>query len=153
MRVVSALLLCSAGIPAALSADLTPQAKKGFDRYIQLTEERQTGDLNAQHFLYGNGSVEQRAQARAGKVLILPQKMLDQGKEVAVPDGLVQDWLGILFRPHATIAQVRAVMEDYAAYQQFYKPEVTESKIMGHNGRDDDMFVRLYKRPFGTAVL
>src|SRR5260370_42705458 len=104
IRVFRTLFLCSTGIPAALSADLTPQAQKGFDRYIQLTEERQARDLNAQHFLYGNGSAEQPAQARAGKVLILPQKMLDQGKEIAVPDGLVQDWLRILFMPHATTA-------------------------------------------------
>ena len=153
IRVLQTLFLCSTGLPAAFSADLTPQAQKGFDRYIQLTEERQARDLNAQHFLYGNGSAEQRAQVRAGKVLILPQKMLDQGKEIAVPDGLVQDWLGILFMPHATIAQVRAVMEDYAAYQQFYKPEVTESKLLGHNGAEYDISLRLYKRQFVTVVL
>ncbi len=153
MRVLSALLLCSTGISAAFSADLTPQAQKGFDRYIQLTEERQARELNAQHFLYGNGSAEQRTQVRAGKVLILPQKMLDQGKEIAVPGGLVQDWLGILFIPHATIAQVRAVMQDYAAYKQFYRPEVTESKLLGHNGSEYDIFLRLYKRQFVTIVL
>src|SRR5258708_12544101 len=142
IRVLQTLFLCSTGLPAAFSADLTPQAQKGFDRYIQLTEERQARDLNAQHFLYGNGSAEQRAQARAGKVLILPQKTLDQGKEIVVPDGLVQAWIGILFMPHPTIAQVRAVMEDYAAYKQFYRPEVTEPKLLGHNPGHSHLLLR-----------
>src|SRR5260370_33532902 len=93
IRVLQPLFLCSTGLPAAFSADLTPQALKGFDRYIQLTEELQARDLNAQHFLYGNGSAEQRAQVRAGNVHILPHKILDQGKAITLPDGLAHDGL------------------------------------------------------------
>src|ERR1039457_733888 len=153
MKVFAALFLFSAGIPAAFSSDLTPDAQKAFDRYIQLTEEHLARDLNTQHFLYSNLSAEQRSKVRAGGVLILPQKTLDQGKEIAVLGGLVQDWLGILFIPHATIAQVRAVLQDYPAYKQFYKPEVIESQLTGHSGNEYDIFLRLYKQQFVTVVL
>jgi hypothetical protein len=153
MRLFRRLLLCSAAIPAAFPADLTPQLQQSFDRYIQLTEERQARDLNAQHFLYANPTAEQRAKLRTGDVLVLRQKTLDQGKEILVPGGLLQDWAGLLFIPHATIAQVRSILQDYPAYKQFYKPEVIESKLLGHNGNEYDVFLRLYKLQFVTVVL
>ena len=153
MRVFLTCLLCSAVIPAAVAADLTPQTQKAFDRYIQLTEERQARDLNAQHFLYGNPTTEQRAKMRAGEVLVLRQKTLDQGKEIVVPGGLLQDWMGTLFIPRATIAQVRAVLQDYPAYKQIYKPEVIESKLLERKGSEYDIFLRLYKQQFVTVVL
>jgi hypothetical protein len=147
------LLWCSTVIPVTYSAELTPQLQKGFDRYIQLTEERQARELNPQHFLYGNPTAEQRTKLRNGELLILRQKTLDQGKEIVVPGGLLQDWAGLLFIPHATIPQVRAILQDYAAYKQFYKPEVIESKLLGHKGNEFDIFLRLYKLQFVTVVL
>jgi len=86
-------------------------------------------------------------------VTILPRQALDNGKEIDVPGGFVQDWLGILFIPNATVDQVRAVLEDYPAYKHLYKPEVIESKLLNRNGNEFDIFLRLYKKQFLTVVL
>ena len=44
-------------------------------------------------------------------------------------------------------------MQDYAAYKNFYKPEVIESKLLRHSGNEYDIFLRLYKKQFVVVVL
>ena len=135
------------------AADLTPATQRAFDRYIQLTEAGLERDLNVQHFLYGNPTAQQKAQLRKGDVLIVSRQKRDSGKEIEVPGGLIQDWMGTLFMPGVTIANVRAVMQDYPSYKNFYKPEVIESKLLRHSGNEYDVFLRLYKRQFVVVVL
>jgi hypothetical protein len=59
-----------------------------------------------------------------------------------------------MFIPQATIQKVKAVLQDYDRYRQFYKPEVIESKQLAHHGDEYDIFLRLLKRQaWVTAVL
>lgn len=153
MRTVSGVMLSWLAFPIVFAADITPEAQRAFDRYIQLTEAGLERDLNAPRFLYGNPSIEQKAKLRKGDVLIVPREVRDSGKEIEVPGGLIQDWLGTLFIRGATIAQVRSMMQDYAAYKEFYKPEVIESKLLRHSGNEYDIFLRLYKKQFLTVVM
>jgi hypothetical protein len=154
MRVCLALALFLAGIPHALAAvRLTPEAVRAFDRYIELTEQRLQQDLNAEHFLWLDSHTQERARVRNGETIIHARKATDQGKEIRIPSGLVQDWYGAIFMPGPTIAQVRAVMQDYPNYQNVYRPEVTESRLLSHSGSDYDVFLRLFKKHILTVVL
>jgi hypothetical protein len=153
MKAISGLIFCCLSFPIAFAADLTPEVQRAFDRYIQLTEAGLERDLNAQRFLYGNPTPEQKAKLRNGDVLIVPKQMLDKGKEIAAPGGLIQDWIGTLFLRGATIADVRSVLQDYASYKDFYKPEVIESKLIRQNGNEYDIFLRLYKKQFVVVIL
>lgn len=150
MRTLSALLLCC----VAFSADLSPEGRRAFDRYVDLAEAQLDRRLDIQSFLYGNPAAAQKARLRRGEVVIMPRQVRDSNdKEIDVPGGLVQDWLGILFIPGTTIEQVRAVLQDYPEYKTFYKPDVIESKQLRHDGDEFDIFLRLYKRQFITVVL
>lgn len=149
MRTLAALLLPF----VTFGADLTPQAQRAFDRYIQLTEAGLERDRNVPHFLYSNPAADQKAKLRKGDLLILPREVLENGKEIEVTDALIQDWVGVLFFRGATIAQVRSVMQNYAAYKDFYKPEVIDSRLLNHIGNEYDIFLRLYKKQFLTIVL
>ncbi len=153
MRVFSALMFSSFALPLGFAADLLPETKRAFDRYIQLTEARLDRTLNDRQFLYSDLGPGDKAKLRKGDVTIVPQQSLDNGKEIDVPGGFVQDWLGILFIPNATVNQVRAVLEDYPAYKDLYKPEVIDSKLVSHNGNEFDIFLRLFKKQFLTVVL
>jgi hypothetical protein len=154
MRVCLALALSLAGIPHALaSVRLTPEAERAFDRYVELTEQRLQRGLNAEHFLWLDSRAPERARVRNGEMIVLARKASDQGKDIRIPSGLVQDWYGAIFIPGATVAQVRAVMQDYPNYQNVYRPEVTESRLLSHSGSDYDVFLRLFKKHILTVVL
>jgi hypothetical protein len=139
--------------PTYAFVSLTPAASAAFDRYIELTEARMNRDLDPARFLQIDLKPELKAQVRAGETRIQPGVTRDNGKAIDIPDGLIQDWLGIIFIPGASITQVKAVLQDYDRYKVFYKPEVTESRMVSHTGDEFDVFLRLYKKQVITVVL
>lgn len=145
--------LLIAVVPLSQAARLTPQTAAAFDRYVELTEARMHGDLRSDRFLRLASGPQARAELRGGQVRIESSTTLDQDKKIRVPDGMIQDWVGAMFIPGATIAQVKAVLQDYARYREFYQPEVTESKQIAHQDDEYDVFLRLYKKQILTVVL
>jgi len=134
--------------PAYAFAKLTPAATAAFDRYIGVTEARLKRDLDPARFLQIDAKPEMKAKVRTGETLI--QSNLTH---VAIPNAQIQDWLGAIFIPGAGIQQVKAVLQDYDNYKVFYKPEVTESKLISHGNDEFDVFLRLYKKQVITVVL
>src|ERR1700676_4381838 len=117
-RLLTALCGCAfSGYPFA---ELTPQASARFHRYIELVEATMT-----------RNAAFEKDKLRDGEVRILP---CDPPEEIQVRGGMIQDWRGAMFIPHATIERVKAVLQDYDNYSQFYKPEVIESKLIAHQG-------------------
>jgi hypothetical protein len=140
---VAALLVTA---PLACAAHLTLQTSAAFDRYIELTEAQRKADLSTDRFL-------RLTKARGGTVRVEPGATLDNGKKIAVPDGMIQHWIGAMFIPGVTIPQVTAILQDYSNYKNFYQPEVIESKQISHQGDEYDVFLRLYKKRILTVVL
>jgi hypothetical protein len=145
-------LLISAQLTYAF-ARLTSQTVTAFDRYVELTEARMNHDLQPERFLRVDGKPDVKAKLRGGEVRIESSTTLDNGKQIKIPDGMIQDWVGTMFMPNATIAQVKAVLQDYENYKSYYAPEVTESKQIAHQGDEYDVFLRLYKKHMLTVVL
>jgi hypothetical protein len=125
--------------PLVYAAKLTPQTDAAFDRYIELTEARMKTDW--------------KAKVRGDGIRIEAGVTLDNGKKIDVPDGMIQHWVGSMFIPGANIAQVKAVLQDYENYKNFYKPEVIESRQISRQGDEYDVFLRLYKKHVLTVVL
>ena len=131
----SAFLL---GAPTAAGfADLSPTTALAFERYLRSAET----------------AIGQRPQSRTRQKTITVQTALDAGNEIKVPGGLVQDLLGSTFLPNVTIPQVRAVLESYPRYKEWFAPEVIESKLVKQEGDRFHVFLRLYKKQFITVVL
>jgi hypothetical protein len=124
----SAFVVALLAAPTIYAAKLTPQTAAAFDRYIELAEARMKTDWKAN---------------AGGRV---------HGKKIDVPDGMIQHWVGAMFIPGASISQVKAVLQDYANYKNFYKPEVIESRQISHQGDEYDVFLRLYKSQVLTVV-
>ncbi|HEY6390122.1 MAG TPA: hypothetical protein VIX89_02520 [Bryobacteraceae bacterium] len=139
--------------PTYAFAKLTPAATAAFDRYIELTEARMNRNLDAARFLEIDARPEIKARVRAGETRIESSVTRDNGKPINLPDALVQDWLGTIFIPGASIQKVKAVLQDYDNYKVFYKPEVTESRVVNHTGEEYDVFLRLFKKQVITVVL
>jgi hypothetical protein len=77
----------------------------------------------------------------------------DAVHNVKAPGAMIQDWVGTMFMPGATIAQVESVLQDYANYKSFYRPKVIESKQLAHRGAEYDVLLRLYEKHILTVVL
>ncbi len=107
-------------------------------------------DLKGDGFLRADQNPELKGKLKSGDVRI------ESGAAAAgpqVPGGMVQDWVGMMFLPGATLEQVSAVLQDYENYKNFYKPRVIESKQTAHNGQEYDIFLRLYEKHVLTVVL
>ena len=135
MRVLMAAFAIALAVPAR-AGTLHSQTSQAFDRYIELAEKQ----LTSEPFL--------RATPQRGQTIVVEAKI----PHVPVPDGLIHDWLGVLFIPGSTIASVRAVMQDYDGYKSIYQPDVTNSKLLSRDDGRFHVFLRLYKREFITLV-
>ena len=103
-------LLRLAPIVCALSfahaADLKPETAAAFDHYVKLTEEgidKRTGS----DFLLLETNAKQKTLVWLGQNVIEPKKTLDQGREIDIPDGLLQDWIADIFLERETVDRVR----------------------------------------------
>ncbi len=128
-----------------------PATRAAFDRYVQISEDQMRQQIDSQRFIAADQS--QKAKLRAGEFLYEHRNTADGAKDINVPHGMIQDWQGIAFIPGATIARVKATMQDYERYKTFYAPDITESKVVDHKGEDWDIFLRIYKKQFLTVVL
>ncbi len=134
-------------------AKLTPETARAFDQYVQIAESRMTQDLQPGRFLYMDIAPELKDRVRGGAFVIEPGSKRAGAKPINVPGGLLQDWIGMMFIPGAGIANVRAVLQDYPDYKNFYRPEVIESKEISHHGDEYEIFLRLYEKHILTVVL
>jgi hypothetical protein len=119
-------------------AHLTPEATAAFDRYVEQAEARMNSDPVRDPKLVGG---QTRIEAS------------DEARNVNPPGAMIQDWVGIMFMPGATLAQVQSVLRDYANYKNFYRPKVIESRELVHSGDEYDVLLRLYERHILTIVL
>lgn len=149
---------CLALIAGALSfassafGRLTPETTSAFDRYIERVEAQMKAGGERDGFLGIDSRPSLRAKLRSGETVIESGLAIHGGGE-DVPGGMIQDWIGYVFIPGAGIEQMKAVLQDYANYKNFYKPEVIDSKLLAHSGDDYDIFLRLYKKYLLTVVL
>src|SRR5262245_66305359 len=92
IAILAAALIDPSGMAAA-AADLQPRTVAAFDRYIALTESRLQKD---QAFLWidglqGSRKQEARDQIHRKELAIDRLTTKDGGRDVDVPDGLIQD--------------------------------------------------------------
>jgi hypothetical protein len=119
-------------------AHLTPEATVAFDRYVEQAEARMSSDPVRDPKLRGG---EARIEA------------VDAAHNVNAPGAMIQDWVGTMFMPGATLAQVQSVLRDYAGYENFYRPKVIGSRELAHTGDEYDVLLRLYEKHILAVVL
>lgn len=121
-----------------IPAKITPEAAAAFDRYVAQAEAIISTDPPRDTSL------------RNGDMRIEPG---NPGLETKVPGGMIQDWVGTMFIPGATVVQIESVLRDYPNYKNFYQPKVIDSKVIAHNGNEYDVLLRLREEHVVTVVL
>ncbi len=125
-----------------LLAGLKPETSAAFDKYVQLTEQRMDRELKDGHFLaLGNRS--------RGNLVVQENKRDD---DAVVPHGQIHHWLGGVFLPGVTLAQVASIKQDYDHYKDIYKPDVVDSRLIKRNGDEFEMYLKISKKQILTMV-
>jgi hypothetical protein len=155
-----ALVISLIAVPSPAGAsELRPEAVQGFDRYVRLTELRMQGELAAGGvFLWVDGLPEPRrseayARLQRGEVISARLQTADPSGHSSTPGALIHHWVGTVFIPGVSLAQVLAVVQDYGQHAAYYKPEVMQSKIVEHTGEDFKVHYRLRKKKIITIIL
>jgi hypothetical protein len=153
-----ALVAAALGLVPAIAGahEPRPETLAAFDHYRDNTEARMDADRLAGHFLYFDRYSEPRrnsidVQLRHGEFYLEQLHTFDDHK-ISVPGGLIHHWLGIAFLRSATLAQTKAVLEDYPHQNEIYFPDVRQSKLLSQNGNSREVFLQFYSKTLVTAV-
>src|SRR5213082_697180 len=145
-----AILLATAAVYPAV-ADFTQGAEpepaklrantlEAFDRYVKLTKARNEEELKRGTSLLWIDQLPapERAEAYAalkrGEVKMKKLEMLDSGKPIACPGGIIHHWTGVMFIAKAKLDEVLRMLEDYNKHSVYYGPDVERSKIESRSG-------------------
>jgi hypothetical protein len=159
-KMIAVLLALLFPLPGSANAtDLQPQAAQAYDRYVQLTQAQVDSELaKGEPYLWVERLPEARRaaadqQLRNGQIVIERLSTLDAGKTIPVPGGIIHHWIGTIFVPHATLTQTLSFMQDYDHKVDYFKPDITRSKILRHQGDDYFVLLRFYKKKIVTTVI
>ncbi len=135
----------------AKPVQLNPQTLAAFDAYIHRVEtEMEKTQHGSGPFLWSELTPERSEQVERGQVVA--QFWSGRGP-VKVPYGLIHDWIAAAFIPESTIEDVLALIQDYDNHKNVYKPEVINSKLIGREGNNFQIYLRLLKKKIITVVL
>jgi hypothetical protein len=126
------------------AATLSSETLKHWDEYIKAVDAR-TRVSQGSIFLWAEESPDRLAKVRAGEILV-SRAAPDIPKEI--PAGLIHDWIGAVFIPHATVSQVLPVVRDYARYKDFYRPAVIDSRPVALSESEDRFSLLLVNKTF-----
>jgi len=150
-RLVSMVILISATLRAA---ELKPETAAAFDRYVKAAEEDMAKHKGFRDFLWlDRQDPKEKSMVWLGQSTIVPPTTLDHGKEIEVPDGTIQHWLGLTFLEKATLDKVSAVLLNFNEYFHMIPLQIMESKTTKHEGDQYEAFLRLFKKQVSAVVL
>ncbi len=159
-RVALAICLASFGSPdVAVAVQLKPEAVAAFDRYVQLSEAEMSPETASEAgFLFFEREPYSRqgeamASLRHGVIEISKLETRDPRGPIAVPGGMIHDWVAAVFIPGVTLAQTLALEEDYDHHAEIFRPDVMRSKILSHDGDSFSVYFRLHKKKIITSIL
>jgi hypothetical protein len=159
MKRTSALIACLVGLSlSGTAAELQQETTTAFDKYVAATEARINSELRPGGiFLYVDALQSDAMKSSYdklmnGEVLVEKRETEAPGLSADVPGGMVHHWIGIIFIPGVTLAQLLPIVQDYDRRAELYKPEVTASHLISHQGNDYRFFLRLYQKRFTTAI-
>ena len=144
------LLFACRGLPAA---DLKPETSAAFDRYVKLTEDGFAKNQGFENFLWLDHHAKEKSMVWLQQRVMAPMQTLDQGKEIDVPDGVIQHWLGAVYLENTDADHLRGLLLNFPGYKDFFKERIIESKLNKRDGDQFDFFLRFYKKQVSTVVL
>ena len=150
MIAMIALLAMTAAIPAGVAP--SAETAKAFDDYVATVEQqirREESAVGSFVILPPAATAGREAAFRGGEVLV-EQRGITPAE---ITGGLIHHWVGTVFIPNATVAQVLAIVQDYDHLTRSYAPEVMASRLISRKGDDFHISLRTRDQKVVTVVL
>ena len=153
------IMLATFWLPAIWGAELQQHTIAAWDNYIRMTEKRVNAELSDGHrflamdYLSAGEQNAIRAAIQKGETYTWQAKTPDKiASELQLKDGLIIDWLGVIFIPGLNLDDVLKWSQAYERHVH-YPVDVEASKIVSRDGDSTfNIFVRLRTKKFITAV-
>lgn len=145
------IALLALGMGQSGAADLNPQTSKAWDEYVGSVRAQLDARLRPTAcFLWADEDAERLRRLRGGEILVTPA---DEETPRRISGGLIHHWLGAVFIPGVTVADVIATIRDYDRYNEFY-PSIVNSKLTARTGPTDrSTTVERHQAMFSTIAL
>jgi len=146
------LVLASGSQSAA--ADLKLETLAAWARYLQSVDAHVAGQTvdGRSIFLSADAQAERNQPLLRRGEVVMTQIKPPQAAEV--PSGLIHHWIGTVFIPGVTLADVLAVERDYDRYPQWFGPTITHAILLERTRDRDDVAIRYIQSAlFVTVVL
>jgi hypothetical protein len=145
--------------PAGDPVELRQTALRAFQKYVELTDARNTAELQKGTQILWVDSLSEPtrtvayAEIKGGEIKMRRLETLDNGEKIRCPGGLIHHWVGLGFIPEAKLDDVLRVMEDYNHHAQYYAPDVELSRLESHDDDHYVAFLRFRRHKVVTVVL
>ena len=133
-----------AGITArANAAELRSATERAWREYLRAAGIRLQARVEGRTpFLWMDEAPDRAARVKRGDTVVAP--LVGHGTQ-AVSNGLIHDWIGVVFIPSASIESLLGVVHDYDRYKDIYRPVVTDSRSID-SGAEGQEFSMVWQR-------
>jgi len=135
----------------AQPVQLNQRTLQAFDAHILQAEREMAQTLRgSEPFLWSQKLPERAREIGRGRIVA---QFWNGRAPIKVPSGLIHDWVAAALIPDSTIRELFALIQDYDNHKNIYKPEVIDSRLIGRNDNDFQIYLRLLKEKIITVVL
>ncbi len=112
----------------AIAAQLKQVTIQAFNHYVTLTEDRMAGEIrDPSGFLWIDQLPPRQrqqilAQLHQGQVVTEKLETRENGKPIAIPEGMVHHWIATVFIPGVNLAETLAQQKNYEPQRPGLRP-------------------------------
>jgi hypothetical protein len=133
LRFLLSLLLVAAALRSQ-AAELKPESVNAWEQFVKSKEMEFDCEPLVGWSSSPQLSDDSRDRLKRGEILIRPAG--PKGSRQA-PSALIHDWIGLIFIPNTSLAEVLAQARSYEQYPAIYRPSVVSGKLISRDGNVD----------------
>ena len=132
------------------ATSLKPEPRAKYEAYIRATEARIRDEVRSATYLWAARSPARWQRVRSSRVAVEPWS---ETGDSDIGDAIIHDWIGAVFIPGVKLDRVVSFLQDYGNQKDYYHPEVIDSRLLSHDGKDWIFCYRLVKHKIVTVVV